>query len=84
MYPYIVLLRTKSGNAFSYVLEKIQSSVKKINKPFSRRLKKLNDEGEEEKYDLPVKRQLKLDELSPQNRINAGKRSLSPTPADLP
>lgn len=42
------------------------------------------DEGEEEKYDLPVKRQLKLDELSPLNRINAGKRSLSPTPADLP
>lgn len=44
----------------------------------------MNDEGEEEKYDLPVKRQLKLDELSPLNRINAGKRSLSPTPADLP
>lgn len=80
----IGLLRKKSGNAFSYVLEKIQSSVKKIKKPFSRRGKKMNNEGEEEKYDLPVKRQLKLDELSPLNRINAGKRSLSPTPADLP
>ena len=66
------------------MLEKIQSSVKKIKKPFSRRGKNISDEGEEEKYDLPVKRQLKLDELSPLNRINAGKRSLSPTPADLP
>lgn len=57
----IGFLRTKSGNAFHYVLEKLQSSVKKIRKPFSRKGKKTTEEEEDEKNNLPVRRQLKLD-----------------------